>query len=88
MTEHKAWWKSRTILAGLAVVLIEVFGYLGEAGVFEGLGFSAATAAAARNWTRLLSIILGILIVQFRRETSAAITGTNAAKRLDPPGGA
>lgn len=85
MTESKPWHKSRTVLAGIAVVVIEVLGYLGEAGVFEGLGLSAATATTARNWTRLLSIILGVAIVRFRTGVTKTIEGSRAAKQMDTP---
>ena len=85
MTDNKPWWKSKTILAALAVAIIELLGYLTESGVFEGLGLPAAAATTARNWAHLLSAALGIAIIQFRREATTTIEGTNAAKLQNPP---
>lgn len=87
MTDNKPWYASRTILAGLAIVLVELLAYLSGAGVFEGLGLSAAASETARNYAHLLSVLLGILTVYFRQGVTKTIRGSRAEKRTKSPGG-
>jgi predicted small integral membrane protein len=85
----KPWWQSRVLWIQIISLVIAAAMYLGGAGVFEGLGLSAATADRARNWVMLAIAIGNIITFQLRLGGATPIAGTKAAReqteRLDEP---